>query len=199
MKKIFSNPSILFLILGNIYCIWFYEKYPEDFATIVWIYWFQSIIIGFFNFLEFVTIKNTDLGNENKSGTFFKSGCSGWFFLFHYGIFHLVYFIFLLVDYNVASVKKLVLLIGIATFFIESLLGFLRHKIFGKTEKVNVGVLFFLPYLRIIPMHLMILLPAFFGLKPSMLFLVLKMGADLLSFQLYSYVYQKNREVNSVY
>lgn len=199
MKRLFSNPSILFLILGNIYCIWFYEKYPEDFATIVWIYWFQSIIIGFFNFLELVTIKSNDLSNENKSGTFFKSGCSGWFFLFHYGIFHLVYFFFLLVDFDVVSVKKLLLLIGIATFFLESLIGFIRHKAIEKTEKVNVGVLFFLPYLRIIPMHLMILLPTFFGVKPSILFLVLKMGADLLSFQLYSYVYKKNSGENPVY
>lgn len=199
MKRLFSNPSTLFLLLGNIYCIWYYEKYPEDFATIVWIYWFQSIIIGFFNFLELVTIKNNELHDENKSGTFFKSGCSGWFFLFHYGIFHLVYFVFLLVDFNVASVKKLVLLIGIATFFLESLIGFIRHKVVEKTEKVNVGVLFFLPYLRIIPMHLMILLPSFFGVKPTILFLVLKMGADLLSFKLYSYVYRRNIEGNPVY
>lgn len=199
MKRLFSNPSTLFLLLGNIYCIWYYEKYPEDFATIVWIYWFQSIIIGFFNFLELVTIKNNELRDENKSGTFFKSGCSGWFFLFHYGIFHLVYFVFLLVDFNVASVKKLVLLIGIATFFLESLIGFIRHKVVEKTEKVNVGVLFFLPYLRIIPMHLMILLPSFFGVKPTILFLVLKMGADLLSFKLYSYVYRRNIEGNPVY
>ena len=96
MKRILSNPSILFLIAGNLYCIWYYKKYPEDFATIVWIYWFQSIIIGFFNFLELLTAKNT-IGNittVNKSPKELSKGCSAFFFLFHYGIFHLVYFIF---------------------------------------------------------------------------------------------------------
>jgi hypothetical protein len=34
--------------------------------------------------------------------------------------------------------------------------------------------MFFLPYLRIIPMHFMILIPAFLNLKPALIFLVLK-------------------------
>ncbi|HRA12292.1 MAG TPA: DUF6498-containing protein [Chitinophagaceae bacterium] len=201
MKRILSNPSILFLIAGNLYCIWYYKKYPEDFATIVWIYWFQSIIIGFFNFLELLTAKNT-IGNittVNKSPKEFSKGCSAFFFLFHYGIFHLVYFIFLLVDFNSSSVQKLVLLLGIATFFLESLIGFIRHKSIEKTQQVNVGLLFFLPYVRIIPMHLMILLPKFFGITPTLLFLVLKMGADLLTFRIYNFIYKKRSENQSTY
>lgn len=201
MKRIFSNPSILFLILGNIYCIWYYEKYPEDFGTIVWIYWFQSVIIGFFNFLELLTTKNenSDIKMKNKKGTNFTTGCAAWFFLFHFGVFHLVYSIFLLVQFDETLISRLVLIIGIATFFIESTIGFMRHKMIAKTEKVNIGLLFFLPYLRIIPMHLMILLPTFFGVTPSLLFLVLKMGADLLSSRLYNYVYRDRSVVKSAY
>jgi hypothetical protein len=41
-------------------------------------------------------------------------------------------------------------------------------------------------------MHLMILLPAFLGWKPNMLFLVLKMAADILSFILYQKQYKKS-------
>lgn len=201
MKKILSNPSVLFLIIGNLYCIWYYEKYPGDFATIVWIYWFQSIIIGFFNFLELLTAKNTsgEITTTGNSSVKFTKGCAAFFFLFHYGIFHLVYFIFLLVDFDSTSVKKLVLLLGIATFFLESMIGFIRHKAIEKTEKVNIGLLFFLPYLRIIPMHLMILLPKFFGITPTLLFLVLKMGADLLTFRIYNYIYVKRSENQSTH
>ncbi len=201
IKRLFSNPSVLFLLLGNIYCIWYYERYPEDFGTIVWIYWFQSVIIGFFNFLELLTTKkeNSDLKMNNKPGTNFTSGCAAWFFLFHFGMFHLVYSVFLLVQFDVSLISKSVLLIGIATFFIESLIGFMRHKQAAKTEKVSTGLLFFLPYVRIIPMHLMILLPAFFGVTPSLLFLLLKMGADLLSFRLYNFVYRSDKSGNAVY
>ena len=201
MKKLLSNPSVLFLIVGNLYCIWYYQKYPEDFATIVWIYWFQSIIIGFFNFLELLTAKNTsgEITATNNSSVKFTKGCAAWFFLFHYGTFHLVYFVFLLVDFDSTSVKKLVLLLGIATFFLESMIGFIRHKAIEKTEKVNIGLLFFLPYVRIIPMHLMILLPKFFGMEPSLLFLVLKMGADLLAFRIYDWMYRRRSMSQSAY
>ena len=201
MKKLLSNPSVLFLIVGNLYCIWYYQKYPGDFATIVWIYWFQSIIIGFFNFLELLTAKNTsgEITATNNSSVKFTKGCAAWFFLFHYGTFHLVYFVFLLVDFDSTSVKKLVLLLGIATFFLESMIGFIRHKAIEKTEKVNIGLLFFLPYLRIILMHLMILLPKFFGMEPSLLFLVLKMGADLLAFRIYDWMYRRRSMSQSAY
>ena len=110
-----------------------------------------------------------------------------------------VYFLYLLVDFNSASVKKLVLLLGIATYFLESLIGFIRHKIVERTEKVNIGLLFFLPYLRILPMHLMILIPKFLGITPSLLFLVLKMGADILAFKIYNNMYTKRTESQVTY
>jgi Family of unknown function (DUF6498) len=136
---------------------------------------------------------------NNKSGSALSKGCASWFFLFHFGIFHLVYFVFLIIDFPLYEIQRMVLLLGIATFFLESLMSFMRHKRNQDDENMNVGVLFFLPYLRIVPMHLMIILPTFFGWKASLLFLVLKMGADLLSFQLYHFVYSKKKESTSAY
>lgn len=196
LKKIFSNPAIIFLFAGNIYCIWYYENNPGSFPTVVWIYWFQSITIGLFNFLDLLTIKNydaTDLKMNNKPVTAGNKGCAAWFFLFHFGMFHIVYAVFLLAGIGTRSVSRGVLLLGIATFFLEAIINFMRQKQMERTVKFNLGTLFFLPYLRIIPMHLMILLPAFFGWAPSLLFLVLKMGADILSFVLYHHIYAKNK------
>jgi hypothetical protein len=197
-KKINLNPALLFLLVGNLYCIWYYQKYPGGFATVVWIYWFQSVIIGLFNFLQLLTFTNKMPGAvsiENTQGTVTRNGCQAWFFLVHYGGFHLAYFFILLFKFDVFSVKKIVLLIGIAVFLLESLLNFISLKRDEKTVEVNMGILFFLPYLRIIPMHLMILLPAFIGWEPSLLFLVLKTGADLLSFQLYHFIYRRQGPV----
>lgn len=195
-KKIFTNPSFLFLLFGNIYCIWYYENNPGAFVTVVWIYWFQSITIGLFNFIDLLTIKNYDNSNFKLNNTPVSSdnkGCVAFFFLTHYGFFHIGYAIFLLINLGVRAVNSMVLLIGIATFFLESILNFRRQKQIENTIKLNIGIMFFLPYLRIIPMHLMILLPAFLGWKPSLLFLVLKMGADILSFLLYQNIYNKSK------
>jgi len=200
LKRLLSNPSILFLIAGNLYCIWYYENHPGSFATVVWIYWFQSIIIGLFNFIDLLTVKNynsAEFTMNNEPVTARNKGCVAWFFLFHYGTFHLVYAVFLLVNQGISSVDRLVFLLGIATFFLESVINFRQQKQIERTVPVRLGILFFLPYLRIIPMHLMILLPAFMGWKPSLLFLVLKMGADILSYILYHFIYGKNKMVDS--
>lgn len=188
IKKYFNDPSILFLIGGNIYCIWYYENHPGSFSTIVWIYWFQSITIGLFNFLGLLTLKNyndSDFTMNDKPVTGKTKGCAAWFFLFHFGMFHFVYAIFLLVDIGISSVNNMVLLLGVSAFFLESIVNFIRQKQIEQSVKPNIGTMFFMPYLRIIPMHMMILLPAIFGWKPSMLFLGLKMGADILSYLLY--------------
>ncbi|GAB2833552.1 DUF6498-containing protein [Ferruginibacter profundus] len=195
-KNLFSNPSFLLLLAGNFYCIWYYENNPGAFPTVVWIYWFQSITIGLFNFVELLTMKNFDGESfklNNQPVTASNQGCAAWFFLVHYGFFHLGYAIFLLIQIGVRSVNKTVLLIGVAVFFLEAILNFIRQKQMESKVTFNVGAMFMLPYLRIIPMHLMILLPAFLGWKPSLIFLLLKMGADILSFLFYHKIYGKNK------
>ena len=59
---------------------------------------------------------------------------------------------------------------------------FIQHKRFQKDHEVDISKMFFLPYLRIVPMHLMILGPAFLGWEPSTIFLVLKTVADLIMY-----------------
>ena len=148
----------------------------------------QSIIIGLFNFLDLLTIRNYGAESfklNDAPVTEKNKGCTAWFFLVHYGFFHLGYCIFLLIDFGVTTVDKNVLMIGVAAFLFESLLGFIRQKQLEREVEFNIGSMFFMPYLRIIPMHLMILIPKFTGIKPSLIFLVLKMIADILSYMLY--------------
>jgi len=201
MFKNLFNPSFLFLLAGNIYCIWYYQNNPGAFTTVVWIYWFQSVTIGLFNFIDLLTIKNFDPGEmrlNNQPVTESNKGCTAWFFMVHYGGFHLGYAIFILKDFGVRSVNTSVLLLGVGAFFLEAIIGFVRQKQLEQTVKFKIGSLFFLPYLRIVPMHLMILLPAFFGWKPSIIFLGLKMAADILSFFLYHHLYSKDKVAGMV-
>ena len=193
-RNFFSNPYFLLLLAGNAYCIWYFNSHTNGFVTVIWIYWIQSIIIGFFNFVELYSIKNYDAGTLQLNSvpvTTKNKGCLPWFFMFHYGFFHFVYAIFLMVGFGISSVDKTFLLIGVSAFLFEALSGFLRRKALSGEVPVNLGALFFLPYLRIIPMHLMILGPAFLGWEPSVIFLILKTLADMLSFMFYQRMWDK--------
>ncbi len=194
IKKYLSDPSFLLLITGNLFCIWYYQQHPDGFATVVWIYLLQSIIIGIFNFIELLTISNYDTGSfrlNDEPVSEENKGCVAWFFLVHYGLFHFAYAVFILVKFGIRHIDKIFLLIGIAAFFMESLSGYIKRNRNRQAAKVNIGSLFILPYLRIIPMHLMILLPAFTGIQPSLIFLGLKMAADIISYLLYQFIYNK--------
>jgi hypothetical protein len=164
----------------NGYLIYYYQQQPGEFNTIVWIYWAQSVLIGLFNFLELMSVKNPDetsmtLNNQPVSKS--SMGCAAWFFLFHYGFFHFVYAIFLLVGKS-SGVNGKLLLITAGIFITESTIQLIRRRNTLQADKVNVGKMFFTPYLRIIPMHLMILVPSFLGMTASVIFLVLKTAAD---------------------
>jgi Family of unknown function (DUF6498) len=180
LQRIIKDPGFWFLLLMNGYLIYYYQQQPGEFNTIVWIYWMQSVLIGVFNFFELLSVENPDetsLSINKQPVSKSNMGCAGWFFLFHYGFFHFVYAIFLLVGKSQGVNGKL-LLITAGIFVAESILQFIRRRNTLQAEKVNVGKLFFTPYLRIIPMHLMILVPSFLGITASVLFLVLKTFAD---------------------
>lgn len=196
MRKALQDPPFIILLLVNAFCIYYFDRHPEGFKTVVWIYWVQSVLIGVFNFFDLLTIKKgepdsfriNDKPYDNSVGA---KGCAAFFFLFHYQVFHLVYAIFIVVQVK-GSVDFRVFVISIAIIALELSINFVRNKIYQQKNTVNVGHLFFLPYLRIIPMHLMILLPAFLGLQSSMVFLVLKSLADIGMYFLTGTLYRKN-------
>lgn len=181
LQRISKDPGLWFLVLMNSYLIYYYLQQPDEFNTIIWIYWLQSILIGFFNFIDLMTVKNPDESSmkmNNQPVTKSNMGCAAWFFLFHFGFFHFVYAIFLLTS-NLKGANGKIILISAGIFLAESTIQLIRKKRIPETEKVNVGKMFFTPYLRIVPMHLVILLPSFLGIAGSLIFLVLKMIADV--------------------
>ena len=180
LQRIIKDPGFWFLLLMNAYLIYYYQQQPGEFNTIIWIYWVQSVLIGFFNFLDLQSVKDPDstsLSINNQPVTKNSMGCAAWFFLFHYGFFHFVYAIFLLVGKS-SDVNGKLILITAGIFVTESTIQFIRKRNTLHVDKVNVGKMFFTPYLRIVPMHLMILVPSFFGITGSVVFLVLKTVAD---------------------
>jgi len=111
------------------------------------------------------------------------------FFAVHYGFFHIIYGFFLLSfmpngQFSSADIEAVLFIGGI--FLVTHAVSFfmnLRSEI--KNANRNIGLIFFEPYLRIIPMHLTIIFGGILlwaGLGNSLvllLFLVLKTGSDL--------------------
>jgi len=197
-KEIIKDQSFWSLLIINIAIIVYYLHYNTGFKTLVWIYWAQSVLIGFFTFLELATIKNIESGsiklnNEPVNTDKQAKGCLSGFFAVHYGFFHLGYFIFI---FTITDLKEVfdwrLFQFSVGAFALDQLWNFIRMKEWEKTHKVNGGVLFFLPYARIVPMHLTIILPKFVGFLTMLpLFLVLKMFADLLMHVITVRVYGK--------
>jgi len=200
-KKALTDPSFWILLSVNVYLVYKYQQNPNIFTTLIWLYWSQSIIFGFFTFLDMLTTKKADLSTQLQPSLAADDkpndekgliNATAWVFLFHFGFFHLVYFIFLtgmtklsLFDWGFFKYCVLV-------FLVYQLINFIQRKIQNKGKPADLGKMFFTPYLRIIPMHLCILIPAFLHLTSLTVFLVLKVIADVLMYVVTSSRYQKD-------
>jgi hypothetical protein len=194
-SNLFSDIGFWWLLLWNLFLVYQQYNHPGTFKTILWIYWVQSVLIGLFTFLDILTLKKVAPGSWKEDGKEMSDakakGCASFFFLFHYGFFHFGYLIFLFVfvkaegrfDFNFFT-------LSVITCFLGLLINFIRRKTTYANTPGNIGSMFILPYLRIIPMHLTILLPAFWGVSALSVFTLLKTGVDVLFYLLTNRQYQ---------
>lgn len=199
-RKILKDPTSATLLLSNLalLAIAIVEKW--DFMVILWTYFSQSLIIGFFVFFKiilfgvFIGVEGITASKQNKievASIVFLAFFFAIFFVFHYGGFHLVYFMFLQ-SFTHSSINWGQILIGGGIFFLNHLFSFIvnfkkdRRKI---TNPAELTKLFISPYQRIIPMHFIILIGGVFfwlGIFPIpmlILFVFLKTAIDIASHQ----------------
>ncbi len=195
-KKILLDPSFWMLLVVNVYMVYKYEQNPKVFNTLLWLYWSQSVFLGFFNFLDMRTSPKVDVSifkpTENGGKSDKKVANSlAWFFLLHFGGFHFCYFVFLGIKATSGFFDWIFYKQYLLVFLILQVVNFVQRKIHNKDRAVNIGKMFYMPYLRIIPMHLCILIPAFFNFSDLSVFLVFKSIADVAMFILTTNYYQK--------
>jgi len=182
------DPSAWALLGANAWIIYLYLAEDWSSEMILLVYWSQSVIIGLFTFLRMVSLRRFDPGGITSNGVPVKAtrraqlGLSGFFLLHFYG-FHLVYLLFIvsLFSRRESAPLRLDFLLGAAgIFFLNHLFSYVYHRWIAREESVPFGKLMFLPYLRIIPMHLCIIVGAFTGSFALIAFFtLLKTAADL--------------------
>lgn len=178
------------LIISNFSIIIFTIADDIGLLQILWIYWIQSVIIGVFNFIKITSLKEFSTEGFKQGGkrvpeTSSAKYSTAFFFLFHYGLFHLVYAVFLssglkiFFGSNNTDTGPTYIYYAAIIFLINYIIEFIYY-LRERESRPNLGKTMFTPYIRIIPMHLTIILGGFFGMIGT--FFSLDTGLSLIVF-----------------
>jgi hypothetical protein len=161
IKQFYSDLSLWALIISNLIVIVWALIEGWQFAIVVWVYWSQSVAIG---------VKPT---TDTKSHTAF-------FFLAHYGFFHLGYAFFLFIELKPVRVGPILFMAVL--FLVYQCFSFFYNRKWEGKQKPNIGKMMSFPYARIIPMHIIILFGGILsgGKMTLALFMLLKTFADVI-------------------
>lgn len=197
MKNIWSDKSFRFLLISNLVVILLAIIENWTFGGMLLAYIIQSMVIGWFNMRRILDSDYTQIDSspEVVSGGNLPMGVGKYllavFFLMHYGGFHLLYLflVLMLPMFGVAGGSGVWLptVIGGIVFAYNHYYSYQYHKQKINSIVPNVPQMMFYPYLRVLPMHIVLIVGAFliegYNLTTFavVLFLVLKMLVDLLS------------------
>ncbi len=187
--KALRDPTLWGVIAGNVFAIGMAITENWSASEILWTYWAQSVLIGIINAYrmwtlgEFTTDGLTSGGNAVPETVQAKKETTG-FFIFHYGFFHFCYAIFLASDLplNLATpTTSWTLALAISGFVFAHIYSYRHNRLMDfRDKKPNLGFLLFYPYIRIIPMHLIIVSGMFLTSGGMVLFMAMKTVADAL-------------------
>jgi len=191
------DPSTLALLASNVIVIAFAIIEHWNLITLLWIYWAQSVIIGVFNVFKILDLErfSTDgfyINDKPVAPTEGAKRETAVFFALHYGLFHFVYFVFLVAftfigfwevpSYGAATGSAYFILASVALFFANHLYSYLHNRESERGRMQNIGGVMFAPYARIIPMQLTLILGIFLVDQVALLlFLALKTVVDVIT------------------
>lgn len=192
MLKRFANIDVglLVTLATNVYLIWEYVQNNASINTIMLLFYVQSVLIGVFNALDMFTVNTTSANeiSDTPEPPRSSKGCAGLFFMVHYGGFHFVYLFFLPQIINFSHINWPLFKLALVLLLLGCVINFVQDKVRNRTQSANLLAMFFMPYARVVPMHLTILAPQFLHISAPLLFLSLKTVADVITYLIYRHV-----------
>ena len=163
MDTLYGDRSLTFLLLTNLAVLACAVSQHWSVTDLLWIGWGQSVFVGYYNVHRIVDLDRftTDgflNGIHPMKSTCETQRCTAVGFALHYGLFHLVYGVFLLTTYRIQPNFPVVgMLFCIFAFWFTHRYSYYYNR--GRDLDVpNISTLLFFPYVRIIPMNLVLLL-----------------------------------------
>lgn len=211
-----ADNAVTGIVLMNVAVIIGALVSGEGLVMMMWPYWIQSVVIGYFNVrriqkLQRFSTEGLKMNGESVDPTPGTRRQTWVFFTIHYGFFHFGYLMFLLayssgimtgvgVDGEMpiptdvlGNLNRLWILVTAAGFLISHGQSHREHVDADLRGTPNIGTLMFMPYIRIIPMHLTIIVGAMLsdGLG-LLLFGGLKTVADVVMHKVEHHMLQKS-------
>ncbi|MFC1722259.1 DUF6498-containing protein [Patescibacteria group bacterium] len=197
-----QKNSLISLILVNLYPIVGVIFFGWNLSSILFLYWFENLVLGFYNVLKMLMAQKPNVRGVQISGiggkrNDFSKKAMVLFFVVHYGMFTFVHGIFLLAMVANNFVFQLGLLTPIILLFVSHGVSYFTNFI-GKREyeRVSSEDLMISPYLRIMVMHLTVIFGSWFIIRingqmigPLVVLTIIKTIVDLLS---HAYEHNKN-------
>ncbi len=184
------DASVLSLVAANVFAAGIAWWARMDLRELMLVYWMQSVIIGLSFFLRMLSLQDFSTAGSKQNGrpipetAAAKRKVAG-FFALHYGFFHFIYLMFLLFDGKPAGGTpdtRWALMLCALAFLANHAYSLFHNIAADRRGRPNIGTMMFLPYARIVPMHLTIVFGGlmFGGAAFWWLFAGLKTAADVV-------------------
>jgi len=186
--KMYTDRSVTWLLFSNLVTLALALVQHWNVSELLWIYWGQSVIIGWFNVHRILGLKRFStegfrINNRAVQPTRATRRQTAAFFALHYGMFHFGYLVFLFSDARMhGGVPVFAVALCILVFYFSHRFSWHYNREREAGRVPNIGNIMFFPYLRIIPMHLIIVLGGLYagnGVMALVVFLLLKTAADV--------------------
>lgn len=192
-KDIEWTPAVWALIVMNLIPIAGVIFFGWNAGIIIFLYWLENVVIGVLNIPKLLTARGTDSASQTSTGVFTLAGAIflSAFFTVHYGMFCFGHYVFLKSSFDeVPSFAEMFtrgdILIALGGLGVSHIISMLVN-FYGRDEykRRSPNTQMFLPYSRIVILHVVIIFGGFFtmfsggGLISLIMLVVLKTIVDL--------------------
>ena len=178
-----DRRSLLLLVAANGFTLVLALAQDWPMGLLLWPYWVQSVVIGVFSYrrikaLQRFSTEGFRINERSVAPSEETKRATARFFALHYGFFHLGYALFLAM-YGLPLRDWLWVGAAAAGFLYNHWQSFERFREADRQGCPNIGTLMFLPYLRVVPMHIAVIVGAAVPWAGAvLLFGLLKTAAD---------------------